>query len=1114
MKIIGMKKIVMKKIDMKKPNIKKIGMKSTFISRTTIAALLILLGISATPAYAAVAGRVLVSVGDSVAIRNGQEVRLRHGSHIEDKDTLRTSAAGTLQVRFTDQSIVALREKSTFKLEQYAFSKETGGAQTAVFNLIKGGFRTITGLIGKSNQRGYSVKTAAATIGIRGTHYAVRVCEDDCTNPDGSNAKDGVYGSVLSASDKDSRIIINNNSGENEFGRNEHFYVKDDKTAPQTLLVPPTFIADNLKGRGQIADKDQQDDDKDTDGKSGKDDKGRDQKTAREAGEDKGRHVAKGGSDDDPRPNMVKDTFDKDIDVADPNCTTGDCRNLPPPPLQRGSVVVTGKAGWVAGFLPASGVFTTPLSTSNAALFPAKNQLTFNSSGDLVNIQQISSGDGTTQVTYDIGSAYNARKGHNTNAGNLAWGAWIGSGITATINDLSVTPLDSLVYIHGDATYMLPNRITATYTPIGGIALDRNGNMGKITDGNISVDFLARLVSLNSLEVIMSDRYFTYSSNPQLLPFISSDGSFSDGGTAACFGVCSQALYNFSASGAFTGAGAQGIGLNYSLIDDIAADQIMGVEGFLRTDSVTFRPVINASNFGVAGGLATTTVSGSGGSEKLLSFTAPTAPTPFLFNLVSGVETDLFPITGPPLPAITDMIGGLAAINAHWGRWVNGALDDGFGFLTTGTGVHYIYGFDLTTPSVVAARTGIFNFTHVGGTTPTDDQGHIASASSFGSMLVNFQNQDGVMSPMSWTINDGSDDVTHNINNVNLLLIPDAQLGIVTINGFNFDGTCTGGVACGQGSAGVFTEVTGAFAGASGNYAALSIATQSIAGSTASAQVYQCANCGSTAGITPAGALVAYAGGAGLATYANTDNPLFILPTDKTLGVGGTLLAYNTLFGDSASLGSGTTVPSGTVGPAGDHFGRWDGGSITGNNDADVSLPATPFTPESGIHVIYSAALTLPEVIAARIGSANFNRVSGTNPTDHTGGVGTFNSGNLNVDFDLHTATMDANWSVTPVGGTAVTYALNGTPLTLFVDGSGASIHSNLLSANDVSTFCSACSDPNGTIDKVNIQGNFSGAAGNTINMAISTFDAGISVIPVTSASVQVFQEVLPIIPQ
>lgn len=1088
-----MKNIGMKKIDMKTTFISR-----THISRTQIAALLIFLSISATPAYAAVVGRVLVSAGDSVAIRNGQEVRLHFGSQIEDKDTLRTSAAGSLQVRFTDRSIVALREKSTFKLEQYAFSKETGGVQTAVFNLIKGGFRTITGLIGKSNQKSYSVKTAAATIGIRGTHYALRVCEDDCKNTDGSNAEDGVYGSVLSASDKDSRIIVNNNAGEKEFGRDEHFYVKDEKAAPQTLLVPPTFVADNLKGRGQVADKDQQDE--------GKDDEGRDQKAGRKAGEDKGRHVAKDGTNKDSRPDMIARTFDKDVDVVDPNCVTGDCRNLPPPLLKRGGFVATGKAGWVAGLSPAGGISTTRLSTSDVALSSSKNQLTFDSSGDLVNIQQTFSGKGTTQVTYDIGSARNVGEGHKIDAGNLAWGAWIGSGITATDSSLTVptvTPLNSLVYIHGNAAGVLPNRITATYKPIGGIAIDHKGNTGKITGGDIGVDFIARLASLNNLKVDMGDRNFTYSSNPQLPVSISPGGGFRDSGTALCTGGTCATSYTFSAGGAFTGAGAQGIGLHYSF--DGITDQITGVEGFARTDSVAFRsPVINASNFGAAGGLASLEVSGSGATEKLLSFTAHPS-----FNLVSGVETNL--AAPSPLPAVTDMIGSLAAINAHWGRWVNGALALD-GLLTTSTGVHYIYGFDLTTPFVVAARSGIFNFKHVGGTTPTDSAGNIARASSFGSMFVNFQTNDGVMSPMSWTINDGIADVTHNINSVNITLTPDEILGLVTINGSSTDGICTGG-ACTTGALAT-TSVTGAFAGASGDYAALSIATQSIAGNTASAQVYQCANCGSTTGITPAGALVAYAGVNGTTTYANTDNPLFILPTDKTLDSKGNLIAYDTILGDSAthlnvdnvSTLTNNLVSDGTVGPAGDGYGRWNGGQITGNT-ANPSLPATPFTPASGIHVIYSAALTLPEVIAARTGIVNFNHAGGTLPTDHLGTVGTFNSSgsNLNVDFAAQTALMNAGWSV---GGT--TYALNGTLLNLFVDGSGASIGASL--ANDASATCSACSldlSNVATIDQLNIQGNFSGATGSTINMAISTFDGGIGAtpVPVTSASVQVFQE-------
>jgi hypothetical protein len=40
-------------------------------------------------------------------------------------------------------------------------------------NLIEGGFRTITGLIAKQNPSDYQMNTPVATIGVRGTEYAV-----------------------------------------------------------------------------------------------------------------------------------------------------------------------------------------------------------------------------------------------------------------------------------------------------------------------------------------------------------------------------------------------------------------------------------------------------------------------------------------------------------------------------------------------------------------------------------------------------------------------------------------------------------------------------------------------------------------------------------------------------------------------------------------------------------------------------------------------------------------------------------------------------------------------------------------------------------------------------
>lgn len=65
-------------------------------------------------------------------------------------------------------------------------------AQRAIFRLIKGGLRTVTGLIGHGNFADYQLKTPTATIGIRGTEYITWTCDLAC-------AKDPVVGAALKA---------------------------------------------------------------------------------------------------------------------------------------------------------------------------------------------------------------------------------------------------------------------------------------------------------------------------------------------------------------------------------------------------------------------------------------------------------------------------------------------------------------------------------------------------------------------------------------------------------------------------------------------------------------------------------------------------------------------------------------------------------------------------------------------------------------------------------------------------------------------------------------------------------------------------------------------------
>jgi hypothetical protein len=197
------------------------------------------------------AGRVLILQGAAVAIRGTQEIPLSRGITVESGDLLKVAEDSSLQVRFTDESVVALRANSQYKIDDYKLS-EKGDSDKSIFSLLKGGMRTITGLIGKRNPDAFQVRSKTATIGIRGTHFTAVNCAADCTNADGTKAQDGLYGSVT-----DGRIVVRNNAGESEFGRDQYFRVVSNNELPIPLLAPPSFLRDKLDGMAKAGKKSQ-----------------------------------------------------------------------------------------------------------------------------------------------------------------------------------------------------------------------------------------------------------------------------------------------------------------------------------------------------------------------------------------------------------------------------------------------------------------------------------------------------------------------------------------------------------------------------------------------------------------------------------------------------------------------------------------------------------------------------------------------------------------------------------------------------------------------------------------------------------------------------------------
>ncbi|MBX9810319.1 MAG: FecR family protein, partial [Burkholderiales bacterium] len=189
-------------------------------------------------ARAEIVGQVLLAAGDVVAVRAGKALPLAPGMMIEDKDTLRTGTTGNLQLRFTDTSTMSLRENSELAIEQYRFSGRADGLERAFYRLLKGGLSTVTGLIGRTRRENYRIDTATATIGIRGTEFALMSCQaGSCLHADGSKARDGLYGGVTGGV-----VAAITRSGEFRFGVGETFFAASIDRPVEKLTRPPVFL--------------------------------------------------------------------------------------------------------------------------------------------------------------------------------------------------------------------------------------------------------------------------------------------------------------------------------------------------------------------------------------------------------------------------------------------------------------------------------------------------------------------------------------------------------------------------------------------------------------------------------------------------------------------------------------------------------------------------------------------------------------------------------------------------------------------------------------------------------------------------------------------------------
>ncbi len=511
-------------------------------------ALIAALGLT-TAVHAADVGRVLLAAGDTVAIRGNQPVRLVYGAMIQDKDVLRTGPASNLQVRFVDESIVSMKEASELRIDNFHFSGKEDGSERGFLSLLKGGLRTVTGLIGRRNNTNYRLSTITATIGIRGTDYAATLCQGDCRNSDGSLAKDGLYGRTHGISHGTNRIEVANERDQKTFGINENFYVADAKSIVEPLLVAPDFVSNKLEGRKQGGGK----------GESGG--SGTEQATS-------------GGAAAESRPSTTPEPLPQLQFVA-----TQDLGPQGTPVVV--SATPSSSIAIVGAFFDASfasdpgdgGAFLVP---ANLTTEPAGASSTLGTTQKLSGLSvppgsNAEPGGGTGTVTASVSSSsINVIDETAPNSLNAHWGRWTSGTFTDTPSSTTFSPNNQFHYLYGPLT---PPEVVAAKTGTFGMSMvggttptNQLGQTGSFST-SLTVNFTAQTVAFGASSFSFSPDVWSFpGTTTTAIQFRPGQGAFIDTvATGTCSGTnCGTSLATLGMTGIFMGPSGDHLGVAFS----------------------------------------------------------------------------------------------------------------------------------------------------------------------------------------------------------------------------------------------------------------------------------------------------------------------------------------------------------------------------------------------------------------------------------------------------------------------------------------------------------------------------------------------------------------------
>ncbi len=122
-------------------------------------------------------GSIKTVKGSVSIVRGSKPVAVMPGTRVFRDDTLKTGPDGSLAMVFRDDTLLSLGHDSEIVVNEFLYSPAEGKL-SIITRMLKGTAAYVSGIIGKLAPGSVRFETPVATIGLRGTRFAVRIEED------------------------------------------------------------------------------------------------------------------------------------------------------------------------------------------------------------------------------------------------------------------------------------------------------------------------------------------------------------------------------------------------------------------------------------------------------------------------------------------------------------------------------------------------------------------------------------------------------------------------------------------------------------------------------------------------------------------------------------------------------------------------------------------------------------------------------------------------------------------------------------------------------------------------------------------------------------------------